>query len=381
MRTDREEPLLTSPNQIPDLSKTISDIPGTGKSSFISSSEHKGMIIELSNMGFDLEMIEMCFCFFTITSTDQAILLMTKEAGVWQHEYIAGEDKNCVVCKEYADHLDFKINRVSNNLNNFITIRSSNVFNNRASKITDEKSIYKSPEEISILIKENGHEIIHELFECQVCFCETDTSSSFSLSCKHIFCIECWFYYLEEKILKSDVVNINCMMKDCPIILPEKDLKKLLQNDSGLLEKYEKFKFNREIMTNSQMKFCPVVNCGGFSKKEKNEEESDKFVKCNNGHEFCFQCLKKWHDKKKCEDLLDQDFEKWKKGKFIKQCPSCKFWTEKNLGCNHMTCRGCNYQWCWICEGNYTSGHYNTLGACNGLQYSKKNYFLNSIHF
>ena len=69
--------------------------------------------------------------------------------------------------------------------------------------------------------------------------------------------------------------------------------------------------------------------------------------------------------------MIDQDFEKWKKGKIVKQCPHCKFWTEKNEGCNHMTCVECKYQWCWLCLGKYESGHY-TRGCCNGLQFYKE---------
>ena len=62
-----------------------------------------------------------------------------------------------------------------------------------------------------------------------------------------------------------------------------------------------------------------------------------------------------------------------KKDKVVKQCPRCKIYTEKNEGCNHMTCTECKYQWCWLCEGEYQDGHFRT-GQCNGLQFVKINY-------
>ncbi len=40
------------------------------------------------------------------------------------------------------------------------------------------------------------------------------------------------------------------------------------------------------------------------------------------------------------------------KGMKFKQCPSCKYWVEKNEGCNHMTCR-CGKQFCYVCGGDY----------------------------
>ena len=65
--------------------------------------------------------------------------------------------------------------------------------------------------------------------------------------------------------------------------------------------------------------------------------------------------------------------KKWKnmqKKKFIKKCPNCGAWTEKNEGCNHMTCIECNFQWCWLCNKRYTEGHYKK-GKCMGYQYFK----------
>ena len=45
-------------------------------------------------------------------------------------------------------------------------------------------------------------------------------------------------------------------------------------------------------------------------------------------------------------------------------------YTEKNEGCNHMTCISCKYQWCWLCEGEYRYGHYDS-GKCKGLQFAR----------
>ena len=35
-----------------------------------------------------------------------------------------------------------------------------------------------------------------------------------------------------------------------------------------------------------------------------------------------------------------------------------------------MTCINCKYQWCWLCEGEYKYGHYDS-GKCQGQQFTK----------
>eukprot|EP01047_Picozoa_sp_COSAG01_P028151 COSAG01_NODE_1882_length_8990_cov_9.164323_3_plen_262_part_00 len=58
---------------------------------------------------------------------------------------------------------------------------------------------------------------------------------------------------------------------------------------------------------------------------------------------------------------------------FTKQCPGCKIPTEKNAGCNHMTCCAikadgtrCRTEWCWICNRSMrsTSTHYAWWNLC-----------------
>jgi hypothetical protein len=149
----------------------------------------------------------------------------------------------------------------------------------------------------------------------------------------------------------------------CGYILEEKFIKSIIANDKVLSEKYDKFLTRKKLMSNKKVKFCPIPDCDGYAEKKKS-----KYVKCNFGHEFCFECGQSPHGKKKCENVIDEGFEEWKSHTLVKRCPYCKFWTEKNEGCNHMTCSQCKYQWCWICEQECIIGHY-SYGRCRGLHF------------
>ena len=77
-----------------------------------------------------------------------------------------------------------------------------------------------------------------------------------------------------------------------------------------------------------KIKFCPIPDCEGYAEKN----EKSKYVKCNFGHEFCFECGNEPHGDKKCEEMVDKDFEEWRSHKVVKRCPCCRMWTEKNEG-------------------------------------------------
>jgi len=64
---------------------------------------------------------------------------------------------------------------------------------------------------------------------------------------------------------------------------------------------------------------------------------------------------------KKCAD--DSETANWIKSN-TKECPKCQSTIEKNGGCNHMTCKKCKYEFCWVCMGNWTE-HGNSWYSCN----------------
>jgi hypothetical protein len=57
-------------------------------------------------------------------------------------------------------------------------------------------------------------------------------------------------------------------------------------------------------------------------------------------------------------------------GQITKKCPSCKLPTEKNGGCNHMTCYRCGIDWCWLCGRRMGENHFEpwNIFGCPGVQ-------------
>lgn len=41
----------------------------------------------------------------------------------------------------------------------------------------------------------------------------------------------------------------------------------------------------------------------------------------------------------------------------IKTCPNCSAYTQKNEGCNHMTCKSCSIHYCWKCLAQFKNGN------------------------
>ena len=101
--------------------------------------------------------------------------------------------------------------------------------------------------------------------------------------------------------------------------------------------KYKKFKDAIQINSDPNKKWCPRPDCEQFV-VGKNQTFK---ISCNCGYEFCFNCGNPWHEGKSCDEIIDEDLEKYIKTKSIIKCPRCNTNTEKNLGCDHMTCSEC----------------------------------------
>jgi ariadne-1 len=97
-------------------------------------------------------------------------------------------------------------------------------------------------------------------------------------------------------------------------------------------------------------------------------------VRCDCGHPYCFKCGEEAHDPTSCAQLAvwtekcsnESETANWILAN-TKKCPKCNARIEKNQGCNHMNCKLCKHEFCWICMGDWLEHGQNTGGfyKCN----------------
>jgi hypothetical protein len=109
---------------------------------------------------------------------------------------------------------------------------------------------------------------------------------------------------------------------------------------------------------NDQYSCCPTANCEYVFFFDSKDPSDFLCPICKN--RYCLSCHSAYHDKMTCKEYQitnthtkdDDKFITFVSGSKFKQCPKCKYWVEKTMGCDHMVCI-CGKQFCYKCGGNY----------------------------
>ena len=341
----------------------------------------------LIEFGYNEKYSKNLISYFHPNNLDQALEYLNEINGKIQHNYIrdysseiglcfiCGKLKNDHINDEYEindDDISISLNNSSNNnniynRNSVLNIDFNNNFNNNVND-NFNININQLNKNNDISSYNNSSIDIGEKFICPICFRNLGENKRLILNnCGHYFCKNCWYNYLKAKILENKLNFIKCLDYECDERIPDDMIINIISKNEKLLEKYNLYSLKLEIINNPNKKFCPYPNCNSFLTK--NKDKNIKNVKCENGHEFCFICLNEPHNNKLCNEKIDDNnIKEYAKNKFIKKCPNCGTYTEKNEGCNHITCAECNYQWCWLCNNKYTDNHY-LNGKCRGFQF------------
>ncbi|KAI9020516.1 hypothetical protein DFJ74DRAFT_673498 [Hyaloraphidium curvatum] len=216
-------------------------------------------------------------------------------------------------------------------------------------------------------------------FACDICCADEPGLESLALSCGHRYCRDCYEHYLTQKITEEgESRRIQCMHGKCKLIVDEKTVEMVVK--PRVLEKYHNLLLRTYVDDNEFYRWCPAPNCEYAVECHVPQAQLTSVVPtvtCKCGHRFCFGCglpdhqpcvcflVKKWL--KKCQD--DSETANWISAN-TKECTKCNATIEKNGGCNHMTCRRCKYEFCWVCSGPWAE-HGTQWYNCN--RFDEKN--------
>ncbi|KAH8840504.1 hypothetical protein MCOR27_006493 [Pyricularia oryzae] len=213
-------------------------------------------------------------------------------------------------------------------------------------------------------------------FCCEICCEDEEGLQSFAMKCGHRYCVDCYRQYLTQKIREEgEAARIQCPSEGCHRIIDAKSLDLLVTPE--LKERYHVLLQRTYVEDKDTLKWCPGPDCQNAidcSIKKKDLHRVVPTVTCNCKMRFCFGCTLNDHQPapcelvkmwlKKCAD--DSETANWISAN-TKECPKCNSTIEKNGGCNHMTCRKCRHEFCWMCMGIW-SEHGTSWYNCNRFE-------------
>lgn len=213
-------------------------------------------------------------------------------------------------------------------------------------------------------------------FTCPLCGETCNADQSDSLACGHRFCSNCWTNWLCAKNDEGpSAVFTTCMAFKCKEVVSEELQMRHLPADRK--EKFKTWLIDNLIQGNRHLRWCPRPGC---DRAAEYKGGGMKEINCRCGYVFCFKCGHEGHRPADCElvdkwllkNNTDAENVNWIIAN-TKKCPKCNVFIEKNQGCNHMTCRNCKYEFCWLCKGDWAE-HGSATGGfykCNKYDSSK----------
>ena len=220
-----------------------------------------------------------------------------------------------------------------------------------------------------------------EVHACAVCFDEKAAVDCVRFhSCGHTFCKGCIAGYFQSQVADGAVAELLCPEPSCRAAATPAEVKAVLSEED--YEAFERLSLQQSLQSMKDVFVCPRCEYPAIL-----QEEGGRLAICGECHfSFCVECRCAWHGLSACANLA----ARWRKAgpaerdaltakygaKMVeevqsaeliegttKPCVNCGTPIEKNGGCNHITCRHCRYQWCWLCGQTYKPGPYKN-GPC-----------------
>ncbi|KAH9580086.1 IBR domain [Trypanosoma melophagium] len=233
---------------------------------------------------------------------------------------------------------------------------------NKELNITDICHTKDSSGKENVLLLQNDKPL-----ECPICGDEIPIGKAVAIPrCQHFFCVDCFVANLHFALKHdSDLFNKRCPKKKCCSIVGLGVFEELLPSKEYV--QVQQRVIRDYLRNNPHMRCCPnKASCEGVLHVMKLRESGPDVCCSICGLEFCFKCLQPPHAPATCQ-MMKRWIEVLEKNEptlaliqeKTKGCPKCLVRTEKNHGCNHMTCSCCRHEYCWVCLGPWSEHNRN----------------------
>ena len=211
--------------------------------------------------------------------------------------------------------------------------------------------------------------------ECPVCLAVLPADDGLALACGHWFCRDCYCGHMTAAMDNGPTsIRTCCPAYKCGQIIPRDMVCGLLSAE--LYQKYLIYVVRHFIDFGGSrgathiLQYCPNPDCDRVCIGNRSILGYDRIC-CPCNTEFCLLCGQLWHEPCSCADWKlwkkketdEEETTKWLEVN-TKACPKCHVSIEKNQGCNHMSCKGCKHQFCWLCMSDWAN-HNGGNFVCN----------------
>lgn len=215
--------------------------------------------------------------------------------------------------------------------------------------------------------------------ECAVCSETkpvTEFDTIFSQACQHEqrqVCNTCVLDHVKSVLSDRTVTKVSCPEAACDAYFEFDTIRKILADAATFVNQFED-RLSAEYIERMQNFVWCAHACGWGCQLDVEDGPVFRCRRCK--QRTCSVHRVKWHlgmtceqyDQKLRSDQEEIENQGWLKD-HTKQCPGCHAPIEKNLGCDHMTCRHCKHEFCWICGAEWKriaeEGNQHHLPTCH----------------
>jgi len=217
------------------------------------------------------------------------------------------------------------------------------------------------------VVDDQAPQVAHMQKDCDICF-DTKNISEFTIMpcCQYSSCTACLMDHLSRHFDETSTENLKCPNRGCDRKIEQPVMKAITVTNKAIYNRYNEVALKEFLAKDTTLKQCPTPDCPNQFEPDRNRKQTYTCEACN--QKYCSHCLIH-HDlvRVSCDqarrdkelatnpDIANQATQEWIAAN-TKPCPQCQTRVQKNMGCNHMTCRQCKHQFCWTCLGRYGNG-------------------------